>query len=122
MANGDITYSRKGAETMITAFASGRYTGLATANIDMLIGFTPSRIEIWNETDGFGFIWTVGMTQGVMMQTVGSTGVQTMETITGAPTPLTAALSVLGEGFRVPLGTTTVINTTGDDCYWIAWR
>lgn len=128
MANGDITYSRKGAETMATAFASGKYVGAAALNIDILVGFTPSKIEIWNETDGNGFIWTVGITQGDMMQTVGATGVQTLETITGAPVPITQAMTdadgvqVAGEGFRVPLGTTTVLNTDADDCYWVAWR
>ena len=122
MANGEITYSNPGGEMNSKALASGKYTGLATANIDIICGFTPSKIEIWNETDGYGFEWFTGITQGSMLQTVGSTGVKTLETITGAPVPLTKALSEAGQGFRVPLGTTTVINTTADDCYWAAWR
>ena len=128
MANGDITYSKKGAETGATAFASGKYVGAAALNLDILCGFTPSQIEIWNETDGLGFIWYVGIAQGSMMQTVGADGVQTLEAITGAPTPITPdlldadGLQVAGQGFRVPLGTTTVINTDADDCYWKAWR
>jgi hypothetical protein len=123
MANGDITYPNKGGADAVKAFASGKYTGLATANIDILCGFVPSKIKIWNETDGYGFEWFTGIAQGSMLQTVGSTGVKTLEAITGAPTPLAASASnVTGIGFRVPLGTTTVINTTADDCYWEAWR
>ena len=122
MANGDITYTTPGGQSGNKAFASGKYTGLATENIDILCGFTPSKIHIWNETDGYGFEWFTGITQGSMLQTVGSTGVKTLESITGAPVPLTNALSTAGAGFRVPLGTTTALNTTADDCYWEAWR
>ncbi len=121
MANGDIIYSNPGGNLIPSVFASGKYTGLQTANIDILCGFTPSKIEIWNETDGYGFEWFTGLTQGDMLQTVGSTGVKTLETVTGAPVPLTAALDAAGQGFRIPSGT-TVINTTADDCYWIAYR
>ncbi len=122
MANGDITYSNPGGHSGNKAFASGKYTGEAASNIDILCGFTPAKIHVWNETDGYGFTWFEGMTQGTMIQVKGDDGVTTLETVTGAPVPLTPALSTAGAGFRVPLGSDTVLNTDADDCYWEAWR
>lgn len=122
MANGDITYSNPGGELNAKAFASGRYTGLATANIDILCGFVPSRIVIHNDTDNTTYIWFKGIAQGSMFQ-ITEQGIKSLEVVTGAPTPLAASgTNTAGEGFRIPLGTTTVLNTTGDDCYWEAWR
>lgn len=118
MANGDITYSNRETMGANKAFASGKYTGLATSNIDVICGFVPGRIVIHNDTDDTEYMWMIGITQGSMFQYT-SAGSKTLESVTGAPTPLNGSE---GEGFRVPLGTTTVLNTTADDCYWEAWR
>lgn len=135
MANGDITYSNPGAESAHKAFASGIYEGLATADIAILCGFVPAKIVIHNDTDDTTYVWFKGMTQGQMFQ-YAAAGDKTLETVTGAPVPITSDASVLGEslydgaayfapdgeGFYIPLGTTTVLNTTGDKVYWEAWR
>jgi hypothetical protein len=131
MANGDITYSRKGGESLVKSFASGSYVGLATATIDIIVGFTPSKIVMHNDTDDTEYTWFTGVAQGSMFQRIAA-GDKTLEVLGSAgveaPLPLTAAMKdaagalVDGEGIRVPLGTTTALNTTADVVYWEFWR
>ena len=131
MADGDITYSRKGGETMATSFASGSYIGLATANIDLIVGFTPSKIVFHNDTDDTEYTWFTGVAQGSMFQRVAA-GDKTLEVLGSAgveaPLPLTSTMLtaagalVDGEGIRVPLGTTTALNTTSNVVYWEFYR
>jgi hypothetical protein len=125
MANGDITYSNPGGLENVKAFACGSYIGLAAGNIDIICGFTPSMVVLQNVTskEMFMFHTSMASTYGFLSIADGTrTFVQLGSSGVESPVVLTPALSSAGEGFRVPLGTTTAFNTDGEVTHWQAWR
>jgi hypothetical protein len=113
MANGDITYTNPGGQSINKALSSGLYIG-SGAELNIIVGFQPSKIVLHNDTDDTEFVWFAGMAAGTMFQYT-SAGAKTM--ITGGPTVYAGAD---GEGFTVP--TTAVLNTAADLVYWEAYR
>ena len=114
MANGDITYSNPGGDSNVQAFASGKFVGVAAAT-NIICGFQPNKIILYNHTDASKFTWVKGMTAGHFFQVV-TAGTQTVVT-SGGPTVYSGSS---GEGFTIP--NTAVFNTAADDITWEAWR
>lgn len=130
MANGDITYTQNNCSLDVSAFACGTYVGSGAA-INIILGFVPSMIQIFNDTDDTEFLWFRGVAAGSMFQRVAA-GDRTL--VTGGPTlygdtsddgnpPQDAyeSHSETGQGFTIPAAA-TALNTAADACYWVAWR
>jgi len=97
-------------------FVTGTVTGTAAA-INVELGFTPSRVEIINETDPGMFIWTDSMADGEMQKTVGA-GTTTFESSGG----ISAYAGVAGSasaGFTI--GTDSDMNGSSDVLHYTAW-
>ena len=128
MANGDVTYSNPGSGDGNNAYASGKYTGIgSSAAINVICGFQPSRIAIYNDTDDCWFVWFKGIAAGSMLQSIND-GTQSL--VTGGPVVFagkigsfdgTNPVAPAAEGFTIPAAS-SALNTAGDDCYWEAWR
>jgi hypothetical protein len=127
MANGDITYSRVGGESVVSAFAAGSYIGLATEDIDVICGFFPAKIVLKNVTSKETCEWVVGQASTYVWLTIADgtrTFVQLGASGVESPVVMTTAQALVadGEGFKVPLGTTTAFNTTAEVVHWEAYR
>lgn len=116
MANGDITYDNAGGNLVPSAFASGTFIGVAAAT-NILCGFKPNKIVLYNLTDASKFIWVKGMDAATFMQqlTAGTTTVVT----SGGPVVFDGDDDEC-QGFTIP--NTAVFNTAADDIVWEASR
>jgi len=121
MAAGDITYANAGGQSNDKAFASGRVLADADTAINVIVGFQPSRIELWYKDTGATTVdafvlWFKGMTAAYYWNTVLSTGACTLTTSGG---PIVYAVTGAGEGFTIPAG---LQDADEDIIDWIAWR
>ena len=125
MANGDITISQNTVALDAPAFATGTYVGSAAA-INIVLGFVPSMIQIFNDTDDTEFLWFRGVAAGSMFQRVAA-GDRTL--VTGGPTlygdtsddTYGDSNTATGQGFTIPAAA-SALNTAADACYFVAWR
>ena len=127
---GTIVYTNPGGEDCHKAFASGTITSDGAAT-NVIVGFVPSKIVIFNTTDASLFIWTKGMAAGKFYQQL-TAGTTTYEasggpTVYGDTTDDTWATgakpvfeSTSGTGWTLPA--TAAMNTTSDVLVWEAWR
>lgn len=97
-------------------FVTGTATGTGSA-INVELGFTPSRIEIINETDPGYYVWTDTMADGEMQKTVGA-GTTTFESSNGISAYAGSAGSA-SKGFTI--GTDSDMNAASDVLHWCAW-
>lgn len=97
-------------------FATGTATGTGSA-INVELGFTPSRVEIVNETDPGYYVWTDTMADGEMQKTVGA-GTTTFESSNGISV-YTGSEGSASEGFTI--GTDSDLNGSSDVLHWTAF-
>lgn len=96
---------------MLSNITTGTATS-AAANIDIELGYLPSKVEVQNVTTGAKFEWFSGEAQGTARDARG-TGVQTAAP--GGVTHLNAAF----QGIRLGTG---VVGAAGNVIQWVAYR
>lgn len=122
---GTITYTNPGGMSFTPGFASGTIAADGNAT-NVICGFIPRKIVIYNTTDASIFIWTKGMAAGYFYQQL-TAGTTTYVT-SGGPTVYGdtsddvwgASESATGQGWTLPA--TAVMNTNNDALVWEAWR
>ena len=95
-------------------------TGTATgtgAALNVEVGFTPSRVEIINETDPGYYVWTSDMADAEMQKTIGD-GTTTFETSDGI-SAYAGASGATGKGFTI--GADSDMNAASDVLHWTAF-
>lgn len=124
MAN-TITYSHKGAESPISAIATGLITSDGDA-CNVICGFHPTKIELWNYTPTNPDLtwWAKGMTEGTSFFLNGADGVVTK--LTDGFTMYTAAEAGTTDAGDQPAGLGFTIDadllTNADTLVFVAYR
>lgn len=97
-------------------FATGTETGTGSA-INVELGFTPSKVVIYNETDPGTYTWTDSMAAGEMVKVIGD-GTQTFEA-SGGISAYAGAEGSASVGFTI--GTDSDMNGASDVLHYEAW-
>lgn len=128
MAGAAITYDNQaGAANLYGAFASGTYTADDTTPVavNILCGFEPSKIVLFNETTAERTEWAKGMTAADYIKTV-TAGTQTYET-SGGPVVYAGAADTSAvdshdggtpAGFTIP----AALQAASNLLHWQAYR
>ena len=123
MAGQAITYDNAGGgANLYGAFASGTLTADDTTPVavNVICGFQPKSIVLFNETTALKIEWWVGMTAADYVNTV-TAGTQTYVTSGG---PVVYAGTGVGgaggvsEGFTIP----AALQAASDLIHWVAYR
>lgn len=123
MAGQAITYDNDGGSNLYGAFASGTLTADDTTPVavNVLVGFQPTRIVLFNETTAAKTEWWTGMTAADYIKTV-TAGTQTYETSGGPVVYAGAAADGAGsgesEGFTIP----AALQAASNLIHWVAYR
>lgn len=96
---------------------TGTVTGTGAA-INVAVGFTPSVVHIFNETDPGMYIWTDTMANAEMVKLVDGTVALTFPTTNGVST-YAGAIAATPEGFTI--GADSDMNAASDVLHWVAW-
>jgi hypothetical protein len=116
MANGDYTVNTA---SLSNDYAFGTYTGETSVANNILCGFQPRKIVLYNVTDHSMLIWVHGMDAGSYRLIVAA-GTQT-DPATGGPVVYEGSADTYTEGFTIPAALAT-FNTNADEIVWEAWR
>jgi len=100
--------------TGVNSFATGTYTGDASGDFNVVLGFTPRYVKVFNETDAITWEWARGMAATKTFKTDSAVSVDT----TSAIVPGSESLN---SGPYLTFGGTTALNINAKLYIWIAF-